>query len=158
MDNQPSRPQVAVAILVQSLSLNGVSQPHYLMQLRDNVPGIVYPDQWGFFGGHIEPGETPEQGVFRELEEEIGHRPAALQFFRLYSLKQVVRHVFYGTLDVPSDRLVLGEGADLKLVSQAEIKAGVAFSEALQQPKPLGESHRQVLLDFLALELPKTLN
>ncbi len=32
----------------------------YLMQHRDDKPGIFYPDHWGLFGGAIEPGEDPE--------------------------------------------------------------------------------------------------
>ena len=27
---------------------------------------------WNFFGGHINPGESPEQAVLRELREETG--------------------------------------------------------------------------------------
>ncbi len=31
-----------------------------------------YPDCWDLVGGHLEPGETPEQAVRRECQEEIG--------------------------------------------------------------------------------------
>lgn len=55
----------------------------YLMQLRDDKPGILHPGAWGMFGGGIEPGETPEQAVQRELAEEIGLVPSAPRFFRL---------------------------------------------------------------------------
>lgn len=42
-----------------------------LMQERDEHPRID-PDTWGLSGGHLEPGESPEAGALRELEEETG--------------------------------------------------------------------------------------
>ncbi len=38
-----------------------------------------YPDCWDLVGGHIEPGETPEQAVRRECHEEIGVVARALR-------------------------------------------------------------------------------
>jgi 8-oxo-dGTP pyrophosphatase MutT (NUDIX family) len=55
----------------------------YLMQLRDDIPGILYPGHWGLFGGGIEPGETPEAAMRRELAEEIGFVPDAAPLFRV---------------------------------------------------------------------------
>ncbi|MEP4379705.1 MAG: NUDIX domain-containing protein [Alphaproteobacteria bacterium] len=43
----------------------------YLLQHRDEKPGIFFPDHWGFFGGALEPGETPAQALIRELAEEL---------------------------------------------------------------------------------------
>ena len=43
----------------------------WLLQLRDDIEGILYPGQWALFGGHLDPGETPEVALRRELEEEI---------------------------------------------------------------------------------------
>jgi 8-oxo-dGTP pyrophosphatase MutT (NUDIX family) len=42
----------------------------WLLQLRDDIEGIVHPGCWGLFGGHLDPGERPEQAVLRELQEE----------------------------------------------------------------------------------------
>jgi 8-oxo-dGTP pyrophosphatase MutT (NUDIX family) len=54
----------------------------YLLQLRDDKPGILHPGAWGLFGGAIEPGESPAEAVERELIEEIGLLPSAPAFFR----------------------------------------------------------------------------
>ncbi len=54
----------------------------YLLQLRDERPGILHPGAWGMFGGHIEPGEAPAAAIARELQEEIGLVPSAPVPFR----------------------------------------------------------------------------
>jgi 8-oxo-dGTP pyrophosphatase MutT (NUDIX family) len=54
----------------------------YLMQLRDDKPGILHPGAWGLFGGGIEPGESAIAAVQRELLEEIGLVPSPPEFFR----------------------------------------------------------------------------
>jgi 8-oxo-dGTP pyrophosphatase MutT (NUDIX family) len=53
----------------------------YVMQLRDDEPDIWYPNHWGCFGGAVEPGESPEQALARELTEEIELTPRPAKYF-----------------------------------------------------------------------------
>ncbi len=48
-----------------------------LLGLR--APGrSTYPGCWALPGGHLEPGETPEEAARREIQEELGVTLAAL--------------------------------------------------------------------------------
>lgn len=41
------------------------------MQLRDDRPEVVSAGPWGLFGGWIEPNESPQDAVLREIKEEL---------------------------------------------------------------------------------------
>lgn len=138
----PTRPAAAVAILYQN--------NQFLLQLRDDKPEIRYPGHWAFFGGHLEPDESPETALKRELQEEIGYRPPEVHYFRSYrTVGQIIRHVFYAPLTVEVNQLQLNEGQDLKLSTIEEVRQGYCFSHRSSQTRPLANPHRQILLDFL---------
>ncbi|MCD8485167.1 MAG: NUDIX hydrolase [Desertifilum sp.] len=139
--NQTGLVVVAIAILHQG--------DRFLMQLRDDIPGILYPGHWGLFGGHLEPGETPEVALRRELVEEIGYCPPQLALFGQYADERVVRYVFQGALEVGLEALVLGEGWDFGLLTVEEIQKGDRFSPKAGV-RPLGAPHQRILLDFVA--------
>ena len=112
----------------------------WLLQLRDDVETIIHPGYWGLFGGHLEPGETAEEAVQRELEEEISWSPSAplKPWFSDASGTRVV-HVFRGALTVPTTDLHLKEGQDLRLVSFescAAVRSGVITAAKQDQSHP----------------------
>lgn len=58
----------------------------YLLHLRDDVPGISEPGAWSLLGGGREPGDASlEDTVRRELREEAGLEPAAVEPFAVVS-------------------------------------------------------------------------
>lgn len=133
---------VAIAIIHQD--------GKYLMQLRDDLPTIAYPGVWGFFGGHIEPGEEPETALRRELEEEINYLSPALTKFCSNQIGKYIRHIFSSPLTVSMSELDLKEGWDMKLLTPKEIQQGFAYSAKAIANKPLGDVHRQIILNFMA--------
>ena len=71
----PDRPvvEVAVGILIEP----GGS---FLMTTRP--PGKVYAEHWEFPGGKLESGESVEQALRRELQEEIGVTIGPVQMWK----------------------------------------------------------------------------
>ncbi len=99
----------------------------YLMQLRDQKPGIFYPGHWGLFGGAIEPGESPEAAVRRELREELGLTASDIRYateftFTFGRFGPVTRHFFSITVDADAQQsLQLREGTAMRLFTAVEI-------------------------------------
>ncbi|MGA7953782.1 MAG: NUDIX domain-containing protein [Gloeobacterales cyanobacterium] len=136
---------VSIAILYR--------EGRFLLQLRDNIPGILYPGYWGFFGGHVELGETPEVAMRRELLEEIGYEPPVLYKFDSRQEEAVLRHIYHAPLTVDIQDLTLYEGWDLRMLTPEDIQRGEHYSERANEIRPIGKPHQKILLDFLALEI-----
>jgi len=119
----PLRPgNAAVALIV-------TRDNHYLMQLRDQKSGIFYPGHWGLFGGAIDPGESPEVTLRRELNEELGLAVEQVRYFTEFSfdidfsgLGRFFRQFFEVTIERAAlGGLVLGEGAEMRLFSAHDV-------------------------------------
>lgn len=128
---EPTQPAVEVAVAM--LHRHG----RWLVQLRDDIDGIIAPGCWGLFGGHLETGETAESGLRRELKEEIELNAGPLQFWFDDCNQQRRLNVFVGALPVPLSDLHLQEGQDLTLARLDEIASGRILSPRLQQTRPL---------------------
>lgn len=137
--------EVAIAIIEQD--------GKFLMQLRDDIPGIIHPGVWGLFGGHLEPGEKPEIGLQRELMEEINYAVDTLRRFECYASDGVIRHTFYTPLLVAIDQLELKEGWDFGLLTPEDIRRGCCYSEQAGEERLIADIHQKILLDFIASAL-----
>jgi len=114
-----------------------------LMQLRDMKKGINFPGCWGFFGGSIDDGETPEEASKRELLEEIGYKPAVMYkmgFDVVRDLGNLSIHAYCCPLTIPIEKIDLQEGMDLGLFSLEEIMTKELYSRKMERSFPVIES------------------
>jgi 8-oxo-dGTP diphosphatase len=72
----PDRPETEVAVGV-------LIRPDGTFLLTSRPAGKVYEGYWEFPGGKVEPGETVEQALRRELQEEIGLQIGAVHPWRV---------------------------------------------------------------------------
>lgn len=112
--------EAAVALIV-------FDDGRYLLQLRDQKPGIFYPGHWGLFGGAMEPGEDAAAALRRELKEELNLVIAETRHLTDFSftfgqLGAITRHFFQVLL--PASALVglrLAEGTEMRSFLPPEI-------------------------------------
>jgi 8-oxo-dGTP diphosphatase len=101
-----------------------------LIYLRDDKANIPFPNQWDFFGGHLEPGETPAQALVREVKEELGVELVSYEFFRSYECLQGdvypnIKYIYRARIDRTIDELTLHEGqriASIELDQYSDFK------------------------------------
>lgn len=106
--------------------------------LQDRRGISSFGAEWGFFGGAIEKGETPEQAVVRETREELSFDLKEYKYVLKYSYKiesintLVKLNVFISPLKNISDfkqkegarmkLFTLEEAEKLKMVSEGDIE------------------------------------
>ena len=101
----------------------------YLLQLRDDKPGIFFPGHWGLFGGGVDAGEHPLDALRRELGEELGLtavQPRLLTRFEFdlvpMGLTRIYREFYEVRLPAAiAPSLRLGEGAAFAAYTRNEV-------------------------------------
>ena len=96
-----------------------------LLMLRDDKPDIPYPDTWDVPGGHVEIGETPEECIVREMEEELG---IILNNFTLFSIMEFIdriEYTYWKSKNLNISNIKLNEGQKIEWFSEKEARETV---------------------------------
>jgi 8-oxo-dGTP pyrophosphatase MutT (NUDIX family) len=53
-----------------------------------------YPNHWGLAGGGVDKGETPNEGLVREIKEELGFTLTDYRLLNRYDLNGLIANVY----------------------------------------------------------------
>ena len=100
-------------------------QKRILLQDREGISKIG--EKWGYFGGEIEPDETPEEAVVRETKEELNFDLHNYEFIGVFSNQvtdelTVERHVFISPLKDNLSKFKQLEGKKMRLFTLEDAK------------------------------------
>jgi len=110
-----------VSIISSAMLVN--ADGDILVNLRDDDSRIIFPNQWSLIGGHVEEGEEPEEGLVREVDEEIGYQVTEFLPLATFFDGADVRHLYLVPIDASIDELVLGEGQAIRFIEPARALA-----------------------------------
>jgi 8-oxo-dGTP diphosphatase len=118
-------------------------EKQFLLALRDNKPGIPFPNHWDLIGGHVEEGETPEEALVREVKEELDIELKDFSFFKKYECLDGdaypnMKFIFSGKINIPIEKITLLEGERPQFFSREEIP-NVKFANII----------KTIMLDYL---------
>jgi len=110
-------------------------QDQVLLFLRDDIPEIPFPNMWDVPGGHLEPGETPERCIVREIWEEMDLQ---LEDFKLFSIEEFddrIEYTYWKKKNLNIDSITLHEGQRLAWFSKEEVEKtelALGFNQILE--------------------------
>ena len=89
---------------------------NFLLQIRDDKPGLLFSGMIGLFGGHREGSESFLDCARREIKEETGYAPPKkvfqplVQYQTRYPDGTHVEGHYFVLRDVPEGKLTISEG------------------------------------------------
>jgi 8-oxo-dGTP diphosphatase len=101
-------------------------QGEFLLALRDNKPSIPFPSHWDLIGGHVEPGETPEEALIREVKEELDIDIRDYTFYKKFECLtgdafENIKYIYTGRINIPIEEITLLEGERAQYFTREEI-------------------------------------
>ena len=113
---------------------------HFFLQKRTN-DAIRNPGNFGLFGGGLENGESPKEGLLREVKEELNFVPENYQLFTTFESAYIFVHVYILEVSDGFENTVkVSEGEYGKFLSLSDIKQESKLSDLTRLIlKQLGE-------------------
>lgn len=108
----------------------------FLLALRDNKPGIPFPNHWDLIGGHVEVGETPEEALVREVKEELDIDLKDFTFYKKFECftgdtYENTKYIYTGKINIPIEEVTLLEGERPQYFTKEEIP-NIKFANILK--------------------------
>jgi 8-oxo-dGTP diphosphatase len=97
------------------------SQKQVLLFLRDDKSSIPFPNTWDILGGRSEDNESPEEGIRREIQEEIELELGEIYLFRKYIWEDYDEYIFWKDMDLDLTKIKLNEGQRLAYFSKEKL-------------------------------------
>jgi 8-oxo-dGTP diphosphatase len=94
-----------------------------LFLLRDDKPTIPFPNRWDVLGGVVEDGESPEEAIVREMDEELELKMKDFEIFKVFEWPEKTETVFYKKLDLDLNKVNLHEGQKVEYFSKEKLLA-----------------------------------
>jgi NAD+ diphosphatase len=108
------------------------------------VRQVGWPEKWlGLVSGFLERGETPEEGILRELQEELGLQGEIVDFIGVYPFKLLNQLILAFHLRA-AGQIVLGDELEsYKLIPIEKVRpwslgTGPALKDWLERRKSVG--------------------
>ena len=93
-----------------------------LLLLRDDKPDIPYPNMWDVPGGHVDPGETPDDCIIREMKEEMELELREFSLFSIMEFDDRIEYVFWKKENLVISEIRLHEGQRIEWFTEGRVK------------------------------------